>query len=38
MRIMERVVVLTIFIGSAGVAALFTVLLIRYGLEFLQGY
>ncbi len=32
MRTIERVVVLTIFIGSAGVAALFTVLLIRYGL------
>ena len=32
MRNMERVVALTIFIGSAGVAALLTVLLIRYGL------
>ena len=32
MRIVERAVVLTIFIGSAGVTALFTVLLIRYGL------
>ena len=32
MRIIERAVALTIFIGSAGVFALLTVLLIRYGL------
>ena len=32
MRIIDRAVVLTIFIGSAGVTALLTVLLIRYGL------
>ena len=32
MRIIELVVALTIFIGSAGVIALLTVLFIRYGL------
>ena len=33
MRIIELAVALTIFIGSAGVAALLTVLLVRYGWE-----
>ena len=32
MRIVDRTVALTIFIGSAGVTALLTVLLINYGL------
>jgi hypothetical protein len=32
MGIIERTVALTIFVGSAGVVALLTVLLIRYGL------
>ena len=32
MRIVDRAVALTIFIGSAGVTALLTVLLIHYGL------
>jgi hypothetical protein len=32
MRILDRAVALTIFIGSAGVTALLTVLLIHYGL------
>ena len=32
MRIIERAVALTIFIGSAGMIALLTVLLIHYGL------
>ena len=32
MRIIDRAVALTIFIGSAGVTALLTVLLIHYGL------
>jgi hypothetical protein len=32
MRIVDRAVALTIFIGSAGATALLTVLLIHYGL------
>lgn len=32
MRILDRAIALTIFIGSAGVTALLTVLLIHYGL------
>jgi hypothetical protein len=32
MRIVDRAIALTIFIGSAGVTALLTVLLIHYGL------
>ena len=32
MRIVDRTAALTIFIGSAGVTALLTVLLINYGL------
>ena len=32
MRIVDRAVALTIFIGSAGVTALLTVLLVHYGL------
>ena len=32
MRIVDRAVALTIFIGSAGVTALLTVLIIHYGL------
>ena len=32
MRVVDRAIALTIFIGSAGVTALLTVLLIHYGL------
>ena len=32
MRIVDRAVMLTIFIGSAGVTALLTVMLVHYGL------
>jgi hypothetical protein len=32
MRIIDLAVALTVFIGSAGVTALFTILLIHYGL------